>query len=152
MPRVDRQYKARGAHGGAKIFRSNISSTTHSGSIPARAIRKSASGFSEKILLSSILGSGGSLYRKYNTGLTGMGEIREMKQKKGKEKMERNTNFREEKREVVSTQIRLPAGMHEYIKREADRMGVAQNTFLIILLEQGRKLWEADVTHLREVK
>lgn len=57
-----------------------------------------------------------------------------------------------EKKEIISTQIRLPAGIHEYIKQEADRMGIAQNAFLIILLEQGRKLWEADVTHFREVK
>lgn len=49
---------------------------------------------------------------------------------------------------TISTQIRLPAGIHEYIKQEADRMGIAQNAFLIILLEQGKKLWEADVTHL----
>ena len=38
-------------------------------------------------------------------------------------------------REVVSTQIRLPAQMHEYIKQEADRMGIAQNAFLVILLD-----------------
>lgn len=53
---------------------------------------------------------------------------------------------------TISTQIRLPAGIHEYIKQEADRMGIAQNAFLIILLEQGKKLWEADITHFREVK
>lgn len=50
------------------------------------------------------------------------------------------------KKETVSSQIRLPAGIYEYIKSEADRMGIAQNAFLVILLEQGRKLWEADVT------
>ncbi len=48
---------------------------------------------------------------------------------------------------IVSTQIRLPAEIHNYIKQEADRMGIAQNTFLIVLLEQGRRLWEADITH-----
>ncbi len=53
---------------------------------------------------------------------------------------------------TIATQIRLPAGIHNYIKQEADRMGIAQNAFLIILLEQGRKLWEADVTHIRELK
>lgn len=53
---------------------------------------------------------------------------------------------------VVSTQVRLPAGIHEYIEQEARRMGIAKNAFLIILLEQGRKLWDADVTHVREVK
>ncbi len=56
------------------------------------------------------------------------------------------------KREIISTQVRLPARIHEYVKTEADRMGIAQNAFLVILLEQGRKLWEADVTHLREVR
>jgi hypothetical protein len=58
----------------------------------------------------------------------------------------------QDKKEVISTQIRLPTRIHEYIRQEADRMGIAQNTFLIILLEQGKKLWEADVTHLREVR
>ena len=57
-----------------------------------------------------------------------------------------------EKKEIISTQIRLPAGIHEYIREEAERLGIAQNAFLVILLEQGRKLWEADVTHCREVK
>ena len=56
------------------------------------------------------------------------------------------------KNDIISTQIRLPAEVHEYIKQEADRMGIAQNAFLIILLEQGKKLWEADVIHLLEVK
>ena len=54
--------------------------------------------------------------------------------------------------ESVSTQIRLPAGMHEYIRQEAARMGIAQNAFLIILLEQGKKLWEAQVNLHLEAK
>lgn len=53
---------------------------------------------------------------------------------------------------VVSTQIRISSEMHEYIKREADRMEIAQNAFLIILLEQGKRLWEAEVTNRREVQ
>ena len=53
---------------------------------------------------------------------------------------------------TISTQIRLPAGIHKDIKQEAERMGISQNAFLVILLEQGRRLWDADVTHLREVK
>lgn len=56
------------------------------------------------------------------------------------------------KNDIMSTQIRLPAEIHEYIKQEAARMGIAQNAFLIILLEQGKKLWEANITYLREVK
>ena len=59
---------------------------------------------------------------------TGSGKDRKMKNKK----------------EVVSTQIRLPAGIHEYIKQEADRMGIAQNAFLVVLLERGKKMWEAE--------
>ena len=56
------------------------------------------------------------------------------------------------KSEIVSTQIRLPARIHEYISEESDRIGVAQNAFLIILLEQGKKLWEAQVNLRMEVK
>lgn len=47
------------------------------------------------------------------------------------------------KNESVSTQIRLPAGIHAYIRDEAARMGIAQNAFLVILLEQGKVMWEA---------
>lgn len=50
------------------------------------------------------------------------------------------------KSNVVTTQMRLPVDMHEYIKKEADKMGIAQNAFLIVLLERGKKLWEADIT------
>lgn len=55
-------------------------------------------------------------------------------------------------KETVCTQIRIPAYMHEYIKAESDRMGIAQNAFLIILLEKGRQLWEAKVTVTPEEK
>lgn len=50
------------------------------------------------------------------------------------------------KNETISTQIRLPPGIHEYIKQEAARLGIAQNAFLVILLEQGKRLWEADIS------
>lgn len=49
-------------------------------------------------------------------------------------------------KEIVSTQIRLPASIHKYIKQEAERLGIVQNAFLIVLLEQRRKLWESDVS------
>lgn len=49
-------------------------------------------------------------------------------------------------KKTVSTQIRLPEGIHNYIKQEADRMGIAMNAFLVILLEQGKRLWEADIS------
>lgn len=53
---------------------------------------------------------------------------------------------------VISTQIRLPEDIHSYIKQESAKLGITQNSFLVMLLAQGRKLWEADVTHLLEVK
>ena len=53
---------------------------------------------------------------------------------------------------IVSTQIQLPTEMHEYIRAEANRMGIAQNSFLIMLLYQGKKLWETDIAILREAK
>lgn len=55
-------------------------------------------------------------------------------------------------KDSVASQIRLPSGIHEYIRKESDRLGIAQNAFLVILLEQGKKLWEAEVTHHLEVK
>ena len=51
-----------------------------------------------------------------------------------------------ESSKVVATQIRLPANIHEYIRQEAERLGIAQNAFLVVLLEQGKKLWESSVT------
>ena len=50
------------------------------------------------------------------------------------------------KKAKVSTQIRLPADIHDYIKSEADRMDIAQNAFLVVLLDLGRKAWEAEIT------
>ena len=47
---------------------------------------------------------------------------------------------------TVSTQIRLPVGMHQYIQQEAQKIGISQNAFLVVLLEQGKKLWEADIS------
>ena len=44
---------------------------------------------------------------------------------------------------TISSQIRLPANIHSYIQTEAARLGIAQNAFLIVQLEQGRKVWEA---------
>lgn len=35
--------------------------------------------------------------------------------------------------EIISTQVRLPKEIHLYIKQEAERLGVAQNAFLLVL-------------------
>ena len=45
-------------------------------------------------------------------------------------------------KDIISTQIRLPSPMHDYIGTEAARMGIAKNAFLLILLELGKKDWE----------
>ena len=50
------------------------------------------------------------------------------------------------KREIISTQIRLPVEIHEYIRQEAGRLAIPQNTFLVVLPEQGKKLWESDIS------
>ena len=47
--------------------------------------------------------------------------------------------------EVIATQVRLPAEIHAYIQTEAARLGIAQNAFLVVLLDRGRKAWEAQV-------
>lgn len=47
---------------------------------------------------------------------------------------------------VISTQVRLPENIHSYIREQAGKMGITQNAFLVILLEQGKRLWEAEVS------
>lgn len=54
--------------------------------------------------------------------------------------------------EIISTQVRLPAEIHSYIKQEAERLGVAQNAFLLVLLDRGRKLWEAEINQRAQVQ
>ena len=48
--------------------------------------------------------------------------------------------------EVIATQVRLPSEIHAYIQAEAARLGIAQNAFLVVLLDRGRKVWEAQVS------
>lgn len=47
-------------------------------------------------------------------------------------------------KDIVATQIRLPASLHAWMKQEAEEIGVPLNSFLVILLDRGRRLWEAD--------
>lgn len=47
--------------------------------------------------------------------------------------------------DIITTQIRLPECIHEYIKQEAAKLGIAQNAMLIILLEQGIKFRDAQL-------
>ena len=50
------------------------------------------------------------------------------------------------KKNSISSQIRLSEDMHNYIRKEAERMSISQNAFLVTLLENGKKLWEADIS------
>lgn len=66
--------------------------------------------------------------------------------------MREGKTMEEQRKDIISTQIRLPAGIYRYIEQEASRMSIAKNAFLIILLEHGKKLWEADVNvHPKEL-
>ena len=56
------------------------------------------------------------------------------------------------KNEAISTQVRIPAEIHAYMKQEAARMGIAQNAFMVVLLEQGRRMWEAQANLRLEAK
>lgn len=47
---------------------------------------------------------------------------------------------------VISTQVRLSEEIHTYIQQESRRLGVAQNAFLLVLLDRGKKLWEAEIS------
>lgn len=49
------------------------------------------------------------------------------------------------RKDIVASQVRISFDMYEYIRKEAERMGVSQNAFLNILLEQGKRLWEAQI-------
>ena len=54
--------------------------------------------------------------------------------------------------EIKNTQIRIPAELSEYIREKSAQMGITQNAFMIILMEQGKKVWEAKVNLLSEVR
>lgn len=40
------------------------------------------------------------------------------------------------------TQIRLPAEMHGFIKQEAERTGMSQNSIMLMLLELGKRVYD----------
>lgn len=44
----------------------------------------------------------------------------------------------------VAKQVRIPMEMSRYIQEEAKRAGISQNSFIVVLLEQGKKIWEMD--------
>ena len=42
---------------------------------------------------------------------------------------------------TVVTQIRLPAGLHEYIRKEASENALSLNAMMIVLMAIGRKIF-----------
>lgn len=42
----------------------------------------------------------------------------------------------------VVSQIRIPEDLSQYMTEESKRMGITKNTFLIVLLQQGKAGWE----------
>jgi len=45
-------------------------------------------------------------------------------------------------RKITVTQIRLPAGMHEFIQQEAERTGISQNALMLMLMELGKRVYD----------
>lgn len=43
---------------------------------------------------------------------------------------------------MTVTQIRLPAEMHGFIKQEAERTGISQNSVMLMLLELGKRVYD----------
>jgi predicted HicB family RNase H-like nuclease len=53
--------------------------------------------------------------------------------------------------EPTITQLRIAPSVHEYISRKADELGVSRNAMICVLIDLGRRVYEADVT-LREAQ
>lgn len=45
--------------------------------------------------------------------------------------------------EIVVEEVPVSWDMHEYLVEEAQRIGISIPALMLILLDQGRKLWEA---------
>ena len=46
---------------------------------------------------------------------------------------------------MVQSQVRFPDEIMEYIRTESSRMGIPQNSFILVLLEHGKKVWDGKV-------
>ena len=42
---------------------------------------------------------------------------------------------------VITSQIRLPAGIHAFIQQEAERTGISQNALMLMLMELGKRVY-----------
>lgn len=43
------------------------------------------------------------------------------------------------KNDIISMQFRMPKELHTYVKAEANRIGISQNAFMLILIDEGRR-------------
>lgn len=50
-----------------------------------------------------------------------------------------------ESKNIKSTQIRLPTILASYIESEAERTGISQNSIMLLLMDEGKRLREACV-------
>jgi hypothetical protein len=46
---------------------------------------------------------------------------------------------------AVITQTRMPQDLHDYVRDNAERLGVSQNAFMMILMDLGRKVYESNI-------
>lgn len=53
---------------------------------------------------------------------------------------------------MVASQVRFSEEMMEYIRKESGRLGIPQNSFILVLLEQGRKVWESTCVIRQETR
>lgn len=44
-----------------------------------------------------------------------------------------------------STQIRLPPSLFDYIRKESARIGISQNSYMLILMEDGIRMRNAQI-------
>ncbi len=45
---------------------------------------------------------------------------------------------------IESTQLRVPENMMDYIRIKSDEMGVSQNSFILMLMTMGKKIFEME--------
>lgn len=46
---------------------------------------------------------------------------------------------------MKTTQLRLSDEIAEYIKTEAEKINISQNSFTLTLISLGKKVWDSDV-------
>ena len=47
---------------------------------------------------------------------------------------------------TANTQTRFPEETYQYIQQEAAKLGISQNSFILVLLQLGQKVWDSKAT------